>query len=155
MHCFLSLVSMMCLPCLHDGLSPLGINTRFFPSQLRPSVRGFFSRLARSRKINLTVPSGSASWPISAIHWHAYSIRDTLFSVLAAIRHSLSGSHLVAANIPSLCVLSLLPSMSLCMPVYVEREHYNYIMTSDTGLYIYYDIRHWTLRHKNQIQQRA
>ena len=27
-----------------------------------------FSRLARSRKINLTVPSNSASWPISAIH---------------------------------------------------------------------------------------
>ena len=81
-----------------------------------------FSRLARSRKINLTVPSGSASWPISAIHWHAYSIWDTLFSVLASIPHSLFGSHLAAANYPSLCVVSLLLSMSLCVPVYVERE---------------------------------
>ena len=81
-----------------------------------------FSRLARSRKINLTVPSGSASVPISAIHWHAYSIWDTLFSVLASIPHSLSGSHLAAANYLSLCVLSLLLSISLCVPVYVERE---------------------------------
>ena len=36
--------------------------------------------------------------------------------------HSLSGSHLAAANYPSLCVLSLLLFMSLCMPVYVERD---------------------------------
>ena len=43
-------------------------------------------------------------------------------SLLASIPHSLSGSHLAAANYPSLCVLSLLLSMSLCMPVYVERE---------------------------------
>ena len=48
-----------------------------------------FSRLARSRKINLTVPSGSASWPISAIHWHDYSIWDTLFSLLACFHTSL------------------------------------------------------------------
>ena len=27
----------------------------------------FFPLMARSRKINLTVPSGSASWPIAAI----------------------------------------------------------------------------------------
>ena len=31
-------------------------------------------------------------------------------------------SHLAAANYPSLCVLSVLLAMSLCMPVYVERK---------------------------------
>ena len=109
-----------------------------------------FSRLARSTKSNLTVPSSSASWPISAIHWHAYSIWGTLFSVLASIPHSLSGSqvvhctveipnsnksipyhtiwlrpttqsHLAAANYPSLCVLSLLLSMPLCVIMWSEN----------------------------------
>ena len=129
--CFLSLFAVMCLPCLYDAWSPLEIYTRFFSLANASVWARVFFRLARSRKIYLTVPSGSASWPISAIHWHAYSIWDTLFSVLACFHTSLvirftSGCgqlpHPAAANYPSLCVLSLSLAMSLCMPVYVERE---------------------------------
>ena len=96
----LSLFAVMWLPCLHDALSPLGIYTWFLSLKAAVGAR-VFSRLARTWKINLTVPSGSASWHISAIHLHTSSIRDTLFSVLASIPHSLSGSHLAAANYPS------------------------------------------------------
>ena len=44
------------------------------------------------------------------------------YQVLSLQVHALMQSHLAAANYPSLCVLPLSLSMSLCMPVYVERE---------------------------------
>ena len=51
-------------------MSPLGIYTRFFPSLLRPSARGFFPGWL-GPGINLTAPSGSASWP-GYHHDHGY-----------------------------------------------------------------------------------
>ena len=121
---------------------PLGVIHPVFPSFVHPSARGFFPRLARSREINLTVPSGACPGLFmlgECTHSFLLGPVPLLLLLVSSAFQFTSGCGLLPCHIwlrpttLTLCAPASVVWVHVVMSVYVERERAGWLSYKESS----------------------
>ena len=103
---------------------PLRVIHPVLPSFVRPSARGFFPRLARSREINLTVPSGACPGLFLLGECTHSFLLGSVPLFLLSVFFCIPVHIWLRPTMLTLCAPASVVWVHVVMSVYVEREYY-------------------------------